>query len=135
MLLDVSEAPRRSRPHTFLWFIESDSRIGPTALHEILEPGNQRLLSIASLWEIAIKASIGKLKQHSSFEQLVQVQVLGNAIDLLPISERHLDVVQVLPLHHRDPFDRLLVAQALSENLVLLSRDRSLSDYGARVLW
>lgn len=121
--------------HTFLWFIEGDSRIGSNALREVLEPGNQRFLSIASLWEIAIKASTGKLRQHSSFERLVQMQVLGNAIDLLPISAKHLDLVQVLPFHHRDPFDRLLVAQALSENLVLLSRDRSLSAYGAQVLW
>lgn len=121
--------------HTFLWFIEGDSRIGPNALREILEPSNQRFLSVASLWEIAIKTSIGKLKQHSSFEQLVQVQVLGNTIDLLPILAGHLDVVQTLAFHHRDLFDRLLVAQALSENIVLLSRDRTLSAYGVQMLW
>lgn len=121
--------------HTFLWFIEGSGRIGPDALREILEPGNERFLSVASLWEVAIKASTGKLKRHSSFEQLVQVQILGNAIGLLPISARHLDRVQNLPFHHRDPFDRLLVAQALSENLTLLSRDGALSAYGVPVLW
>jgi len=118
-----------------LWFIEGDSRLGSNALREIVEPGNERLLSVASLWEIAIKASTGKLRQHSSFDPLVQVQVLGNAINLLPISAGHLDLVQALPFHHRDPFDRLLVAQAIGENPVLLSHDRALSIYGAQVLW
>ncbi len=121
--------------HTFLWFIEGDARVGPDARREILEPGNVRLLSVASLWEIAIKASTGKLKQHNSFENLVQVQVFGNAIDLLGISAKHLDIVQNLPFHHRDPFDRLLVAQALSDDLTLLSRDGALSAYGVPVLW
>lgn len=121
--------------HTFLWFIEGDSRIGVDARREILEPGNERFLSVASLWEIAIKASTGKLEQHSSFEDLIRVQVFGNAIDLLAISAKHLDIVQTLPFHHRDPFDRLLIAQSLSENLVLLSRDRAFSAYGVQLLW
>ena len=121
--------------HTFLWFIEGNSRIGSNARREILEPNNERFLSVASLWEIAIKASVGKLEKHSSFEDLVQVQVFGNAIDLLAISAKHLDVVQTLPFHHRDPFDRLMIAQALSENLVLLSRDRAFSAYGVELLW
>ena len=121
--------------HTFLWFIGGDARIGSNARREILEFGNERFLSIASLWEIAIKASIGKLEPHSSFEDLVRVQVSGNAINLLAISAEHLDIVQALPLHHRDPFDRLLIAQALSENLVLLSRDRAFSAYGVQLLW
>ena len=67
------------------------------------EPGNKRFLSVASFWEAAIKASTGKLKRHSSAEQLVQVQILGNAINLLPISARHLDRVQNLPFRHKDP--------------------------------
>ena len=89
--------------HTFLWFIGGDPNLSHKALQEILDLNNQRFLSIASLWEIAIKTSLGKLKSHGTFENLVQTQILGNDIQLLPILASHLDVVQSLPFHHRDP--------------------------------
>ena len=121
--------------HTFLWFVEGDTRLSKAALEAILELENQRFLSIASLWEIAIKVSIGKMNSHGLFETLVQTQITGNDIQLLPIFAKHLDMVQTLPYHHRDPFDRLIVAQTLTEDLTLLSRDGSLADYGVKLLW
>ena len=121
--------------HTFLWFIEADARLSKSAAEAILDLENQRFLSIASLWEIAIKVSIGKLKNHGAFGTLIQTQITGNAVQLLPISANHLDTVQSLPYHHRDPFDRLIIAQALEEDLTLLSRDSDLAKYGAKLLW
>ena len=121
--------------HTFLWFIEDDARLGKNASEAILELDNRRFLSVASLWEIAIKVSIGKMNSHGPLETLVQTQITGNDMQLLPIAAKHLDTVQNLPYHHRDPFDRLIVAQALAEDLTLLSRDGNLADYGVKLLW
>lgn len=121
--------------HTFLWFIENDARLSEKASEAILDLENQRFLSIASLWELAIKVSIGKLKNHGPFETLVQTQITCNDIQLLPISANHLNIVQSLPYHHRDPFDKLIVAQALEEGLTLLSRDGDLANYGVKLLW
>ncbi len=121
--------------HTFLWFIEDDARLSKNASEAILKLNNQRFLSVASLWEIAIKVSIGKMNSHGPFETLVQTQITDNDMQLLPISAKHLDTVQTLPYHHRDPFDRLIVAQALTEDLTLLSHDGNLTDYGVKLLW
>ena len=121
--------------HTFLWFIEGDARLSQKALEAILELENSRFLSVASLWEIAIKVSIGKLKNHGPFGKLVQTQLIGNDIRLLPIATNHFDTVQRLPFHHRDPFDRLIIAQVMEENLTLLSRDSIFAAYEVQVLW
>ena len=121
--------------HTFLWFIEGNSNIGQKALKEILEPSNERFLSIACLWEIAIKVKMGKLKSQGSFHDLIQSQIVNNDIQLLAISANHLNGVQTLTLHHRDPFDRLIIAQAISENLTILTKDSSFSSYSVKTLW
>ncbi|MEO0556762.1 MAG: type II toxin-antitoxin system VapC family toxin [Bacteroidota bacterium] len=121
--------------HTFLWFIGGDRRLSEPAKRLILDPENERLLSVASLWGMAIKSRLGRLELALPFSALVEEQVRGNAIDVLPIRASHLDSVAQLPFHHKDPFDRLIVAQAMAEEIPVLSRDGAFSDYEIEVLW
>ena len=121
--------------HTFLWFIGGDGRLSDRARSLITDPANSRLLSVGSLWEMAIKAGLGRLRLEFAFPELVERQVRGNGIDLLPIRPAHLDVVASLPLHHRDPFDRLIIAQAVAEGMPVVSRDGEFGPYPATVLW
>jgi len=90
---------------------------------------------MASLWEMAIKLSIGKLGFGQSFESFVSEQLSGNGMELLGIALPHLAVVASLPFHHRDPFDRLLVAQAMHEQMPMISADPAFDAYGIRRLW
>src|SRR2546421_4707328 len=92
--------------HTFLWFIGGSSDLSGTARGLIENLGNERLLSVASLWEMAIKVSTGKLKLKLPFTELVEREVEGNAIKLLGVAAAHLDELAKLTFHHKDPFDR-----------------------------
>jgi len=121
--------------HSFLWFVAGDARIGSTARSLIADLNNTALLSIASLWEIAIKVSLGKLRFTEPFETLIAEQLALNAINVLPIEFDDLIEVTRLPFHHRDPFDRLLVAQAIARGLPIVSRDPVLDDYPIERLW
>lgn len=121
--------------HTFLWFCEGTSSLGVEARRLIEDPGSRRLVSVASLWEITIKAGLGRLKLNLTVPDLVRRQVIGNGFELLQILPEHLQAVLGLPFHHRDPFDRLLVAQATTESAVLLSRDDHLDAYGIDRRW
>ena len=115
--------------HAFIWFIEGNNRLSSTARDSILKPENQLYLSIASLWEIAIKLNLDRLSFAEPFEQLIPHQMKLNSIHSLPISLLHLNQLIDLPFHHRDPFDRLLIAQAISEKLPIITRDKSFPDY------
>jgi len=121
--------------HAFLWFVTADARLGHAATSSIQDNGNQRLLSMASLWEMAIKCSIGKLKLTKPFNAFMTEQLSVNVIDLLPISQSHVTMVASLPFHHRDPFDRLLVAQSIAEGLALVSAETVLDAYGIKRIW
>ncbi len=121
--------------HTFLWFIGGDAALSLYARQLIEDRTNERLLSIASLWEMAIKASLGRLTLTLSFTDLVAEHVHGNAIALFGILPHHLDVLTTLPFHHKDPFDRVIIAQGQAENIPILSRDPAFDDYAIRRLW
>jgi len=121
--------------HAFLWFVLGDSRLNEPARRRIESLENERLLSVASLWEIAIKVSLGRLEITSPLPDLVSRHVEGNAIQLLPLQVSHLDLVSRLPFVHKDPFDRLIAAQSLAEGIPLLSRDSVFDDYGVSRLW
>ena len=121
--------------HTFLWFINGDDRLGKRAREVISNIESEVLLSIASLWEIAIKISLGKLELELSFPELVQRQLIANEIGLLPIDPRHLFTLTDLPFHHRDPFDRLIIAQAMSEGIPVLSGDEEFQSYPVQTVW
>ena len=121
--------------HSFLWFIAGDIRLSPTARRLIEDVDNQPLLSMASLWEMAIKLSIGKLHLGRPFETLIPEQMHLNGIQPLPIEMDHVMVVARLPFYHRDPFDRLLIAQAMVEQIPIVSGDPAFDLYPIQRLW
>jgi PIN domain nuclease of toxin-antitoxin system len=121
--------------HAFLWFVLNDPQLSATALRLISDPGNDVLISPASYWEIAIKVSLRKLDLHPPYDDFMQRGILGNDFEILPIEPRHTSVLTTLPLHHRDPFDRLLVAQAMSEGIPRVSADAVLDQYPITRLW
>jgi PIN domain nuclease of toxin-antitoxin system len=121
--------------HALLWFLGGSGRLSTTARVAIEDMANERLFSVAGAWEIAIKASLGKLDLTVPFQRLVPGELHANAIELLPILPAHLVGVLGLPFHHRDPFDRMYVAQAVAEGATLVSADPALDAYGVRRLW
>jgi PIN domain nuclease of toxin-antitoxin system len=120
--------------HTFLWFITDSSQLSKDAL-DLLESDADLLFSTASLWEIAIKVSIGKLTLPMPYRLFITRQLKANRIDKLPIRLPHLTTVASLPLHHRDPFDRMLIAQAIVENFPVVSGDSAFDAYAIKRLW
>jgi PIN domain nuclease of toxin-antitoxin system len=121
--------------HAFLWFIANDPRLGSHAQSLIQDPGNRRLLSMASLWEIAIKVSLGKLTLAQPLGQFVPLQLQLNQIEVLAIELPHVTAVGTMPFHHRDPFDRLIAAQCHIENLPIVSADTAFDSYSVRRVW
>lgn len=121
--------------HSFLWFMNGDERLSGTARAILDDIENEVILSVASLWEIAIKTSLGKISLERNFEDLIPQQLVSNEIGVLPIRLKHLSVLTDLPFQHRDPFDRLIIAQAMAEGLPILTRDPAFLDYPVQVLW
>jgi len=119
----------------FLWFVGGSDELSITARRLIEDTNNQRFSSVASLWEMAIKVSLGKLKLAMSFVDFVQREVRGNAIELLAVSPDHLDELAKLLFHNRDPFDRMIVAQGLAESIPTISRDEAFERYPVNVVW
>lgn len=121
--------------HAFLWFVLADAKLSPTALALIQDPQNDLLISPASVWEIAIKVSLGKYSMPVPFADFFENQLSLNSIELLPITIRHAQTVSQQPFHHWDPFDRLLVGQALADQLPIVSADAALDAYGIQRKW
>lgn len=119
--------------HALLWFLGNDARL-PSATKQRIEDADTVLVSIASLWEIAIKANIGKLTLFTSFET-IETNLINLGIEILFIAFEDLVTYLSLPLHHRDPFDRILVAQAVNRSLILISRDTQFDAYSSQRLW
>lgn len=121
--------------HTLLWFVAGAATLPSSVRGLIEDPLNQRFVSIATLWEIAIKVNLGKLTMAVTFEELAPQYLFENDMTILPITVAHLQEVVQLPFHHRDPFDRLLIAQSIVEDMPVLSRDRLFDDYPVKRLW
>jgi PIN domain nuclease of toxin-antitoxin system len=121
--------------HTFLWFVWDDVQLGTNARTVIVDPSNQKLISAATYWEIAIKVSIGKLDLGEPYRGFMHREINRNNFDMLPVSVEHAAVVSSLPFHHRDPFDRLLIAQALVEQMPIVSSDVAFDAYAIARLW
>jgi PIN domain nuclease of toxin-antitoxin system len=121
--------------HSFIWFVEGDARLSPNARQIITDPTNEVLFSAASLWEIAIKVSIGKLALTLPFTASTLGHMAHNDIRLLDIGFAHIQEVLTLPFHHRDPFDRMIVAQARVENIPIIGVDEMLDSYGVQRIW
>lgn len=122
--------------HAFLWWGDDDPHLSELAREIISEGNNEVIFSTASAWEIAIKASLGKLENiPEDLEEFFDEQLLVNGFEVLRINLDHAIGVRTLPYHHRDPFDRMLVAQAMNEDIPLLSVDHKLKDYEVRIIW
>ena len=121
--------------HTFLWFINDASNLSASAKALIEDPQNANHLSVASLWEIAIKVSLGKLKVPTPLTEFLAKQLQENEITLSPIKIEFVGKVASLPFHHRDPFDRLIIAQSLTENLPIIGKDEVFDAYGINRYW
>jgi len=119
--------------HAFLWWVSDDPRVSRRARRIIADSSNQILLSAASAWEIAIKTALGRLMIASDPEEFVPEQMRMNGFEPLPIELRHALHVGVLPPHHSDPFDRMLIAQAAIEECTILSADLEIRRCGIRV--
>jgi PIN domain nuclease of toxin-antitoxin system len=114
--------------HTFIWLIDDDPKLSDTYKILIEDFDNEIFISIASLWEMAIKISIGKLKVAGVLQQMIEELYLRN-IQILPINPSHVLKVETLPFHHKDPFDRIIAAQCLVENITAISVDEILDEY------
>ena len=120
--------------HTFLWFVNDSPELSIDAA-ELLESDVDLLLSTARLWEIAIKVNLKKLSLPDDYERFMSQQIALNDIEVLPIAIDHLNVVAKLPLHHRDPFDRMLIAQAMQERIQVVSADTKFDAYSVERKW
>ena len=116
--------------HVFLWWSEDDRRLQPAA-REAIRNADAIVISAASAWETAIKTGLGKLRLLIPFDEAVEI----NGFDRLAVDFHHAAAVTSLPPHHGDPFDRMLIAQALTERLTLVTHDRHFEPYGIPVLW
>jgi PIN domain nuclease of toxin-antitoxin system len=121
--------------HAFIWWDSDVSQLSPTALQLCQDPANTLLLSAASVWEMQIKQQLGKLKLKLPLREIVQTQQESNGIAVLPVQLAHVLLLEQLPLHHRDPFDRLLIAQANAEQAALLSCDSVFQKYQVNIIW
>jgi len=121
--------------HAFLWFCEGDATLSPVAKSAIEDPANEKYVSHATAWEIAIKAGLGKLELLLPYEELFPGTITSNGFHSLALEYRHFHELFILPSNHRDPFDRMLIAQARIDDLTVISRDAHFHSYGIKVLW
>jgi PIN domain nuclease of toxin-antitoxin system len=121
--------------HTLLWYTLADPKLSGTAKALILDPANEILVSPASYWEIAIKISIGKLTLHHPYEDFLDVCLNQYGFTILPIEPKHTAALIALPFHHKDPFDRLLIAQAMTEGIPIIGEDPVFDAYPIKRLW
>ena len=121
--------------HTLLWFVDASPNLSDHARELIDDPANQKVLSIVSLWEIAIKHSLGRLALSLPLDQYTATHLTPSKVELLSIEISHILTCAQMPWHHRDPFDRILVAQAMTENIPIISVDTALDAYAVKRLW
>jgi len=121
--------------HTFLWLDSCPEKLSHTAMAACEDPANQLYLSVVSAWEIQIKRQSGRLQLDVPLDQMIQAQQAANDLRILPVELPHIYVLDELPLHHHDPFDRLLIAQAKAEQAWLVSIDSQFEPYPVTVIW
>lgn len=120
--------------HAFLWFLSGDESISVTARRAIEKSYNQNFVSIASLWEIAIKISLNKLSLNGNFSDLERL-IHENGFKVLPLEFEDTFLITSLPFHHRDPFDRIIISQSINRKLNLISKDNQFEKYGIKAIW
>jgi len=120
--------------HAFIWFVNGDDSLPVNVKDEIKDVRNKCFLSIASLWEIAIKISLGKLELKSDFNKVADF-LSANDIDILPITFEHIQKLLSLKYHHRDPFDRIIISQGIADKLTVLTKDKYFKKYRVKIMW
>jgi PIN domain nuclease of toxin-antitoxin system len=120
--------------HTFIWFVEDDEQLPTSTKSQIEDVENEVLISIVSLWEIAIKTSLGKLEVVHDIPSMIS-KIEANGFTILSVFPEHTICVSTLPFHHRDPFDRMLIAQSMIENIRIISRDGIFGEYDVDCFW
>jgi len=120
--------------HTFLWFIDDNLKLSDRLKNIIEDTNNISYLSIASLWEMSIKFNLGKLTLDPNYEDFVEREIVTSTIQLLNIELKHIRVNSTLPFHHRDPFDRLIIAQSIVEEMPIVSVDSAFNKYSATLI-
>jgi len=121
--------------HALLWLVENDPRLGTRAREIIVNGDSPLLFSHVSVWELVVKHTTGKLKLTLPISEFIEQRITAAGIELLPIRLAHILMYDELPLHHRDPFDRLLAAQCLSDGMSILTRDELFDRYGVETVW
>lgn len=120
--------------HTFLWFINGSEELSDKAKSAIENIKNTKFISIASFWEIAIKTSLGKLKLDIPFQEL-KFLAINNGFEILPLTFEHTNRLVNLDFHHKDPFDRLIIAQAITDKLTIIGKDGNFAPYSVKIIW
>ena len=121
--------------HAFVWMHEEPHKLSVKVAYEILNPANRIVLSVASVWELQIKIKLGKFSFSDTLENVIIQEQQTNNLQILPVELSHALYLQNLPLHHKDPFDRLLISQAIVENMTLITADPEFSEYRVNLLW
>lgn len=121
--------------HVFIWWLQDNRELSERSRNIMSNAANEIFLSIASLWEISIKLSIGKLKINDYSTAYIEKQLVSNDIQLLPIKLSHTVNLHSMPNHHKDPFDRMIISQALEENLAIITKDNQFENYNIEVIW
>jgi PIN domain nuclease of toxin-antitoxin system len=121
--------------HTFLWWDSDPNRIPPATRELMEESNNELLVSLVSFWEIQIKTQLGKLTLRTALSSIIFEQQEENEILILPITLPHILELDNLPQHHKDPFDRLLIAQSRQENISIISKDSAFDQYDCQIVW
>jgi PIN domain nuclease of toxin-antitoxin system len=121
--------------HVFIWWTSDVKKLSTRVYDLLTDPNTDAVLSTISIWEMQIKSSLGKLQFKTTLSELVDDEIERNRIDLLPLSLSHIYALSNLPLHHRDPFDRMLIAQSIESDLQIISIDEKFDDYGVNRLW
>ena len=120
--------------HTFLWFVNDDPKLSNRLKELIEDTSNVSYLSVASLWEMSIKFNLGKLTLDPNYEEFIEREVTTSTIQLLNIGLEHLRINATLPFHHRDPFDRLIIAQSMAGNIPIVSVDSAFDKYSVTLI-
>ena len=120
--------------HTFIWWADQPEKLSPDALSALEDEANELLLSVASVWEMQIKIQLGKLKLSLPLKELIKNQQEANDLTVSPVTLTHVLAVDALPYHHKDPFDRLLIAQSIAEGLTIVTADSQFSAYSVKLL-
>jgi PIN domain nuclease of toxin-antitoxin system len=121
--------------HSLIWAVDDPSKLGPKALSEMPDPSNELVVSAATIWELSIKCGLGKLALSMAYRPWMEKAIGDLRALVLPISIEHAALQSSLPWHHRDPFDRLLAAQAKIENMPIVSKESIFDQYGVARLW